>query len=85
MHFLVLRRYKRGGVWLFGSLDLRKKETFWSRASTTNGFKDYQCMWASLGFDGAIEVSTKVFSQLLSYHVCKLGYLGGGGGGEAGY
>ena len=32
-------------------------------------------MLTSLGFDGAIEVSGKVFSQLLSCHVCKLGYL----------
>ena len=40
-------------------------------------------MLASLGFDGATEVSMKVFSQLLSCHVCKLGYLlGGRGGGE---
>ena len=32
-------------------------------------------MLTSLGFDGAIEVLVEVFSQLLSYHVCKLGYL----------
>ena len=25
MYFLVLCRYKRGGVWLFGSLDLKER------------------------------------------------------------
>ena len=35
---------------------------------------DYH-MLTSLGFDGAIEVLVEVFSQLLSCHVCKLGYL----------
>ena len=34
-----------------------------------------QHMLTSLGFDGAIEVLVEVFSQLLSCHVCKLGYL----------
>ena len=34
-----------------------------------------QHMLTNLGFDGAIEVSVEVFSQLLSCHVCKLGYL----------
>ena len=37
--------------------------------------KGYYRMLTSLGFDGAIKVSVEVFSQLLSYHVCKLGYL----------
>ena len=37
--------------------------------------KGYYRMLTSLGFDGAIEVAVVAFSQLLSYNVCKLGYL----------
>ena len=32
-------------------------------------------MLTCLGFDGGIDVLVDVFSQLLSYHVRKLGYL----------
>ena len=42
---------------------------------TNKCLKGYYRMLTSLGFDGAIEVSVEVFSQLLSRNVCKLGYL----------
>ena len=56
-------------------LNLKERGNILVESKHHKCLKGYQRMWTSLRFDGAIEVSVEVFSQLLSCHVCKLGYL----------
>ena len=56
-------------------LNLKERGNILVESKCHKCLKGYQCMLTSLGFDGAIEVLVEVFSQLLSCHVCKLGYL----------
>ena len=57
------------------NLNLKERGNILVESKCHKCLKGYQCMLTSLGFDGAIEVLVEVFSQLLSCHVCKLGYL----------
>ena len=57
------------------NLNLKERGNILVESKCHKCLKGYQPMLTSLGFDGAIEVLVKVFSQLLSCHVCKLGYL----------
>ena len=56
-------------------LNLKERGNILVESKHHKCLKGYQRMWTSLRFDGAIEVSVEVFFQLLSCHVCKLGYL----------
>lgn len=56
-------------------LNLKERGNILVESKRHKCLKGYQRMQTSLGFDGAIKVSVEVFSQLLSCHVCKLGYL----------